>query len=73
MYGSAAPRAMAATPAPSCAAMGLGAGGRMRQEVYRDSRPVADYAPTPAGWVFVHLCSASQWTAITGRLPRRRR
>lgn len=56
-------------PAPGGAAMGLGAGGRMRQEVYTDSRPLADYDEDSASRVFVHLCSAAQWTAITGEIP----
>jgi hypothetical protein len=55
-------------PAPS-ADMGLGAGGRMRQEVYADDRPLADYDQSGARRVFVHLCSAAQWTAITGEVP----
>ncbi|WP_407688538.1 hypothetical protein [Mycobacterium sp. HUMS_1102779] len=55
-------------PAPS-ASMGLGAGGRMRQEVYSDHRPLADYDEDDARRVFVHLCSAAQWTAITGEVP----
>jgi hypothetical protein len=49
--------------------MGLGAGGRMRQEVYADDRPLADYDGSGARRVFVHLCSAAQWTAITGEVP----
>ena len=55
-------------PAPA-ASMGLGAGGRMRQEVYADDRPLADYDESGALRVFVHLCSAAQWTAITGEVP----
>jgi hypothetical protein len=55
-------------PAPS-ADMGLGAGGRMRQEVYADDRTLADYDESGALRVFVHLCSAAQWTAITGEVP----
>lgn len=49
--------------------MGLGAGGRMRQEVYSDDRPLDDYDPERSSRVFVHLCSAAQWTAITGEAP----
>lgn len=54
-----------------CAApdMGLGAGGRMEQEVYADDRSLEDYDPSRAQRVFVHLCSAAQWTAITGEVP----
>lgn len=56
-------------PAPTGASMGLGAGGRMRQEVYADDRPLGDYDQSSARRVFVHLCSAAQWTAITGEVP----
>jgi len=59
-------------PCPEAAGsadMGLGAGGRMRQEVYTDVRPLADYDGDGAQRVFVHLCSAAQWTAITGEVP----
>ena len=58
-------------PAPGAtgADMGLGAGGRMRQEVYADDRPLTDYDESGARRVFVHLCSAAQWTAITGEVP----
>ena len=62
------PDLMACAP-PVGAAMGLGAGGRMKQEVYEDDRPVADYDESCAQRVFVHLCSAAQWTAITGEVP----
>ena len=47
-------------------AMGLGAGGTMRQEIVADTRPLTDYRPEPAGRVFVHLASAAEWKAITG-------
>jgi hypothetical protein len=57
--------AAGATPRPA-PAMGLGAGGRMRQEVYRDDRPLADWRETASGRVFVHLATAPQWRDITG-------
>ena len=53
----------------TAASMGLGAGGRMRQEMYADDRQLADYDESGARRVFVHLCSAAQWTAITGEVP----
>ena len=59
---------MAAPPDPS---MGLGAGGRMRQEIYEDDRPASNYDESRCWRVFVHLCSAAQWAAITGELPPR--
>jgi hypothetical protein len=60
---------MEAPPALASASMGLGAGGRMRQEVYADDRELADYDQGRARRVFVHLCSAAQWTAVTGEVP----
>lgn len=60
---------MPCSEAIGSADMGLGAGGRMRQEVYTDDRPLADYDESGAQRVFIHLCSAAQWTAITGEVP----
>ena len=54
---------MICTAAPD---MGLGAGGRMRQEIYADERKKGGYDPDRSWRVFVHLCSAAQWSAITG-------
>ncbi|MBG0850739.1 hypothetical protein I2W78_02435 [Streptomyces spinoverrucosus] len=72
-YG-AAPAPMASPAAPggpprAAAAMGLGVGGSMRQEVYRDDRPPADWAARPAGRVFVHLVTPPEWRRITGEAP----
>ncbi|MFI6937944.1 hypothetical protein ACIBI4_01615 [Streptomyces sp. NPDC050418] len=50
-------------------AMGLGVGGSMRQEVYKDDRPASDWARTPAGRVFVHLVTPPEWRRITGEAP----
>ncbi|MFE6487206.1 hypothetical protein ACFVGN_30320 [Streptomyces sp. NPDC057757] len=81
-YGGAFP--MAAPPAPGAApvasgapggaprrapAMGLGVGGSMRQEVYRDDRPLSAWAEEPAGRVFVHLVTPPEWRRITGEAP----
>ncbi|MFC8088534.1 hypothetical protein [Streptomyces sp. NPDC057301] len=76
-YGAAMP--MAAAPAQgavpaggprrAAAAMGLGVGGSMRQEVYEDDRPLSDWAETPAGRVFVHLVTPPEWRRITGEAP----
>ncbi|MFI9802897.1 hypothetical protein ACIHEJ_00710 [Streptomyces sp. NPDC052301] len=60
------PRAGGAAPA---AAMGLGVGGSMRQEVYRDDRPLTDWSEKPAGRVFVHLVTPPEWRRITGEAP----
>lgn len=70
-----APAPMSAPSAPGAArprsapAMGLGAGGSMRQEVYRDERPLSDWTERPAGRVFVHLVTPPQWRAVTGEAP----
>ncbi|AVH55020.1 MULTISPECIES: hypothetical protein [Streptomyces] len=74
----AAPAPQGAAPAPagappgrprSAPAMGLGVGGSMRQEVYRDDRPLTSWAKTPAGRVFVHLVTPPEWRRITGEAP----
>ncbi|MFM9443010.1 hypothetical protein [Streptomyces acidiscabies] len=61
-------RAMAAAPRAG-AAMGLGVGGSMRQEVYRDDRPLTDWSPTSAARLFVHLVTPPEWHRITGEAP----
>ncbi|MEU3981998.1 hypothetical protein AB0F77_18160 [Streptomyces sp. NPDC026672] len=67
---AAAPAARPAAAAPAGrAAMGLGVGGSMRQEVYRDERPLDDWSRRPAGQVFVHLVTPPEWRRITGEEP----
>ena len=51
------------------ASLGWGAGGGLRLLLSTDERPLADYDESGALRVFVHLCSAAQWTAITGEVP----
>ncbi|WP_427165126.1 hypothetical protein ACQF4J_07000 [Streptomyces sp. C1-1] len=62
-----APAAARAPRAP--AAMGLGVGGSMRQEVYQDDRPLDDWSEQAAGRVFVHLVTPPEWRRITGEEP----
>ncbi|MFF6996796.1 hypothetical protein ACFY93_17835 [Streptomyces sp. NPDC008313] len=50
-------------------AMGLGVGGSMHQEVYRDERRLTDWAEEPSGRVFVHLVTPPEWRRITGEAP----
>jgi hypothetical protein len=64
--GAPLPMSTLGPPAPAAPAMGLGAGGRMRQEVFRDERPATDWQQEPSGRVFVHLATAPQWRAVTG-------
>ncbi|MBC9724884.1 hypothetical protein [Streptomyces sp. TRM68367] len=78
-YGTAPQMAAVAASAPApeaaprrsraAAAMGLGIGGAMRQEVYRDDRPLTDWAEEPAGRMFVHLVTPPEWRRITGEAP----
>ncbi|MFF7844747.1 hypothetical protein ACFZC6_39285 [Streptomyces ossamyceticus] len=65
----AAPAARAAVPPRAPAAMGLGVGGSMRQEVYQDTWPRGSWAEQPAGRVFVHLVTPPEWRRITGEAP----
>ncbi|APA96095.1 hypothetical protein [Nocardia seriolae] len=47
-------------------AMGLGVGGTMRQEIYKDDRPLHDWSLHPSGRIFVHLVTPPDWHHITG-------
>jgi hypothetical protein len=52
----------------ACAApMGLGAGGRMRQEIYADDHGVDTWEPEPAATVRIELVDALAFEALTGR------
>ena len=64
-----APMPVAARAPRAPAAMGLGVGGAMRQEVYEDDRPLTDWSAEPAGRVFVHLVTPPEWRRITGEAP----
>ncbi|MFF0791796.1 hypothetical protein [Streptomyces spiralis] len=66
---AAPPPAPGSAPRAYGAAMGLGVGGSMHQEVYRDERPPGDWADEPAGRVFVHLVTPPEWRRITGENP----
>lgn len=70
-YGGPPPMPMAAPagPPPAAAAMGIGAGGTMRQEVYQDERASRDWSDTPEARVFVHLVTPPEWRRITGEEP----
>lgn len=50
-------------------AMGLGAGGTMRQEIYADPNDLADWDTTATNRCFIHLCNALVWREITGTNP----
>lgn len=46
--------------------MGMAAGGRMRQKIYRDPYGLSVWDQQDGGRVFVHMCNAEQWQAVTG-------
>lgn len=50
-------------------AMGLGAGGRMRQEISEDPFRFDDWDRSHSLRCFVHLTHAQTWRAITGQAP----
>ena len=49
--------------------MGLGAGGKMRQEIYQDPHQFAVWDQTQARRCFVHLCNSLVWRQVTGTNP----
>lgn len=48
--------------------MGLGAGGRIDQEIYEDEFEVNQWETLPLSKVWVHLVSAAEWQRFTGEL-----
>ncbi len=60
-------RSLASVAKPA-AAMGLGAGGRMKQKVHPDPYGL-HYWEEPCERVFVHLVTAEAWRDITGEAP----
>ena len=60
--------AFAAAPAcaPAGGAMGLAAGGRMRQQLYPDPHGLDTWDQDAFGRVFVHIVNSREWTRITG-------
>jgi hypothetical protein len=61
-------RCCAMSPPPG-AGLGLGAGGRMRQEIYADSYAPEEWEPGQTSRCFVHLCNAFVWREMTGENP----
>jgi hypothetical protein len=49
--------------------MGLGAGGRMRQEIYDDPFDFSDWDTDNASRCFVHLANSLMWREIAGEAP----
>ena len=49
--------------------MGLGAGGRMKQQIFEDPYSPEDWDMEQTSRCFVHLCDALLWREITGENP----
>jgi hypothetical protein len=52
--------------------MGLGAGGRMQQEIYEDWRELEDWNHELRCGCFVHFCNSQMWSLITSGKPPHR-
>ena len=66
-YG-AAPRAKAPSP-PGAAPMGIAPGGRMKQEIYKDTFKLEDWDLENSSRCFVHIANSAFWQSITGEMP----
>ncbi|MEQ9455591.1 MAG: hypothetical protein RLN76_13495 [Phycisphaeraceae bacterium] len=49
--------------------MGLGAGGRIHQEIYKDHYGIDAWQQSALSRCFVHLCDAATWKHVTGEEP----
>jgi len=49
--------------------MGLGAGGTMRQEIFKDPHDFSDWDLSTTSRCFVHLCNSLMWRQITRSNP----
>lgn len=58
-----------ASPEAPGAAMGMGAGGQMRQEISCDPYDADDWDISQGQRCFVHLCNSASWQQITGQPP----
>ncbi len=63
------PVALAGPALPPSGALGLGAGGRMRQQIYPDPYGIDTWDLTNYGSVFVYLVNSSQYRELTGLAP----
>jgi len=57
------------SPPRSFGAMGLAAGGLMRQEIYEDPYPFEEWDTAHPVRCFVHLCNALDWREMTNEDP----
>jgi hypothetical protein len=49
--------------------MGLGAGGKMKQDIYPDEYGIETWDTETSGRVFVHIANSMAWREITGEEP----
>jgi hypothetical protein len=63
------PEASMTMPMMASLEMGLGAGGRMRQEIYEDPFDFKDWDRSTSSRCFVHIANSLVWRAITGEAP----
>lgn len=49
--------------------MGLAAGGRMEQQVFKDPWGLADWSTTVKSRCYVHMCNSIGWEHLTGQRP----
>jgi hypothetical protein len=55
--------------AAPAASMGLGAGGKMKQEIYPDEYGIDSWDTETTGRVFVHIANSMVWRDVTGEEP----
>ncbi len=60
------PATPANSPQAGAAAFGLGAGGLMRQEIYRDPHGIDIWEERPSVAMRIHIVEASAWSTLTG-------
>jgi hypothetical protein len=63
--GLSLPRGAASPPT----AMGLGAGGKMKQQIFDDPYGFDDWDPAPRARCFVHIANSEMWRDCTGEAP----
>jgi hypothetical protein len=59
----------ACVPAEPARALGLAAGGRMKQQIYSDPHGLGAWDQSVSSRCFVTLVDAEQWREITGKAP----
>jgi len=60
---------MAMSMPAGAASMGLGAGGRMKQDIYRDPYDFSDWDVANSSRCFIHIANSLAWREVTGETP----